>query len=434
MNTGTTARGTGILRSPVQFRQTNWGGSARHPSYQAQVRPRCTSVNPSHLRNVRPLGDYRDITGQATHQGMMTMGYICPDCGEGLPEDTPCPCTMGPDDEDEGAARLVRGPLTAEVADIRSPVRQFLSDRFTIGLRDLQRRYRQGAPPLAVAAAPAVEANPGTVGTAADWLLRFLLHPRPSLKLAAVGAALCGPRVAGPRDTPGAPVTGPDMGMLAALGEIAWSLGLGRDEMAGQGEAAFTGPLPGSDADPEHLARACWVLALLTEVFRRGPMVAAMGPLGRFLDRRPSAEEMLALAPPAALSQLAAFRQVFETALLPQLRAREGRWLIGPTFAGSALIRADADVIAAGLLLELKTSAKLSLGITDLFQVIGYALLDFDDEYKLGTLGIFSARYAYLATWGLGALLEELAEGQVSLQATRQEFRQLLFACQGRPR
>ena len=30
-----------------------------------------------------------------------------------------------------------------------------------------------------------------------------------------------------------------------------------------------------------------------------------------------------------------------------------------------------------GLLLELKTSAKLSLGITDLPQVIGYALLDF---------------------------------------------------------
>jgi hypothetical protein len=68
------------------------------------------------------------------------------------------------------------------------------------------------------------------------------------------------------------------------------------------------------------------------------------------------------------------------------------------------------------------------------FQVLGYALLDFDDEYKLGELGVFSARYAYLATWDLGALLEELAGGQVSLQATRQEFRQLLLACQDPPR
>jgi hypothetical protein len=262
----------------------------------------------------------------------MVMGYICPNCGEGLPEDTLCPCTMGPDYEDEEAGRPIRGPLTTEIADVRSPVRQFLSDRFASGLRDLQRRYRQGAPPLAVPSAPPAEANPGTVGTAADWLLRFLLHPRPSLKLAAVGAALSGPRGAGPRDIPGAPVTGPDMGMLAVLGEIARSLGLGRDEMIGEVEAAFTGPLRGSDADPEHLARACWVLALLTEVFRRGPMVAALGPLGRFRDRRPSADELLALAPSAALDQLAAFRQVFLSALLPKLAGRRGPWALGPTF------------------------------------------------------------------------------------------------------
>ena len=47
---------------------------------------------------------------------------------------------------------------------------------------------------------------------------------------------------------------------------------------------------------------------------------------------------------------------------------------------GPEPIKADADLIAAGLLLELKTSAKLSLGITDLLQVIGYALLDFDND------------------------------------------------------
>jgi hypothetical protein len=336
---------------------------------------------------------------------------------------------MGPHDDEE-AGRLIRGPLTAEIADARSPVRQFLNERFASGLRDVQRRYRQGAPPLAVPAAPPAEANPGTVGTAADWLLRFLLHARPSLKLAAVGAALSGSRGAGPRDMPGAPVRGPDVGMLAALGEIARSLGLGRDEMAGEGAAAFTGPVGGNDADPEHLARACWVLALLTEVFRRGPMVAALGPLGRFQGRRLSVDELLALAPPTALSQLAAFRQVFETALLPKLAGRRGPWALGPTFTGSALIRADADMIAAGLLLDLKTSSKLSLGVTDLFQVIGYALLDFDDEYRLDEVGIFSARYAYLATWGLGALLQELGDGQVSLQTTRTDFHELLLACQ----
>ena len=95
----------------------------------------------------------RDITGQPDDTpGMVIMGYICPNCGERLPEDTSCPCTMGPDDKDEEeeAGRLIRGPLTAEIADVGSPVRQFLSDRFTSGLRALQRRYREDALPLAV--------------------------------------------------------------------------------------------------------------------------------------------------------------------------------------------------------------------------------------------------------------------------------------------
>jgi hypothetical protein len=161
-------------------------------------------------------------------------------------------------------------------------------------------------------------------------------------------------------------------------------------------------------------------------------MVAALGPLGRFQDRRPSADELLALAPPAALGQLAAFRQVFETALLPQLAGRRGPWALGPTFTGSALIRADADLIAAGLLLDLKTSAKLSLLATDILQVIGYALLDFDDEFQLSTAGVFSARYGYLVTWELGGLLHDLAGYEVSLPATREEFRRLLLTHQHR--
>ena len=120
---------------------------------------------------------------------------------------------------------------------------------------------------------------------------------------------------------------------------------------------------------------------------------------------------------------------MFETALIPQLTTRRGPWALGPTFSGSAVIGgADGDLIAAGLLLELKTSARLTLAVTDLFQVIGYALLDFDDEYKLTELAIFSARYAYLATWSLGSLLSELAGHPASLQSARQEFRQLLHA------
>jgi hypothetical protein len=186
--------------------------------------------------------------------------------------------------------------------------------------------------------------------------------------------------------------------------------------------------------DAELLARGCWALALLTEAFR-SVQAAATGPLSRFQGRTVTADGLMALAPPAGLDQLARFREVFESTLLPRLASRTGPWTLGPAFAGSALIGgADGDLIAAGLLLDLKTSAKLTLAVKDLFQVIGYALLDFDDEYKITELGIFSARYAYLARWDLARLLDDLAGHQVSLPATRQEFRQLLLTHQSQPR
>ena len=56
----------------------------------------------------------------------------------------------------------------------------------------------------------------------------------------------------------------------------------------------------------------------------RNPMAAMIGPLGRFQDRRASASELLGLASPAALGQLAAFREVFASALLPQLASAAG--------------------------------------------------------------------------------------------------------------
>ena len=192
----------------------------------------------------------------------------------------------------------------------------------------------------------------------------------------------------------------------------------------------FTGPVAGTSVDQELLARGCWALTLATEAFRSTQAVA-MGPLARFRGGPVSAGDLLVLAPPAGLGQLAKFRRVFETVLIPQLATRPGPWALGPTFAGSTMIGgADGDLIAAGLLLELKTSAKLTLAVKDLFQVIGYALLDFNDEYELDAVSIFSARYAYLATWNLGSLLSELAGHPVSLQATRQEFRQLLHTDQ----
>jgi hypothetical protein len=83
---------------------------------------------------------------------------------------------------------------------------------------------------------------------------------------------------------------------------------------------------------------------------------------------------------------------VFETVLLPQLAFRRGRWVIGPTFTGSRLLAgSDGDLAAAGLLLELKTSKNLSLAPVDVLEIVRHALLDFENRYRIDTLGVFNA-------------------------------------------
>jgi hypothetical protein len=75
----------GTLRQAIQFHQANRGGLARHPGYQAhpanrvaQVALQRKGVLPAAIEankryqtpwNVRPPGDYRDITGQTMLRG-----------------------------------------------------------------------------------------------------------------------------------------------------------------------------------------------------------------------------------------------------------------------------------------------------------------------------------------------------------------------------
>jgi hypothetical protein len=302
--------------------------------------------------------------------------------------------------------------LTSHLKDSQSAVRRFFEKRLS-NVTELQRNFRDGAGPLLV---PATTANAGTVGGATDWLLRFLVHPAPDVHLALAGARSVGER------------------MLAAAADVAFMLGTTVDSyrsawvpVAGSrgavvgvgtgladwrfsptdvraGTASFPGPMSGSTADPDLLTRGCWALALLTEVFRAGPEVLQRGPLARFAPSvfgstagtAVSAEDLLALAPPDAINQLTVLRGVLEGSLLPALYARRGPWYLGPTFAGSVGVGgADADLIATGLLVELKTtlgnrrrdgSRSCGIGKLELFQVVGYALLDFEDFYRIDEL------------------------------------------------
>ncbi|MCW0216517.1 MAG: hypothetical protein OJJ54_24475 [Pseudonocardia sp.] len=75
----------------------------------------------------------------------------------------------------------------------------------------------------------------------------------------------------------------------------------------------------------------------------------------------------------------------------------------GPTFAGSQDVGgADADWIAAGLLVDVKSTAKLDrLDPNHVYQLAGYALLDYDDRYQIERVGWYLTRAGWLVTWDL---------------------------------
>ena len=302
-------------------------------------------------------------------------------------------------------------PLTRELDKATSPVTLFFKQRYP-NVKAIQKRYREGAGPLML---DTNCAHTGTLGTAFDWAVRFLLHPQPRPSLALYGARRL-------------PL------LETATIDVIHRLGITPSPDGSLGQATFDGPAAGTTVDRKLLLRGCWVLALLTEVSRAGARpgspLAQFGPL-----EEPDADELLALATEHDLAELGELSDLAADRLLPQLFERRGRWALGPTFDGSILMNADADFIAARLLIELKTTLgdkrsdgtrRAGLDGPTLYQMIGYALLDFSDQFALDTVGLYSARYGHLALWPLHELLSELAGRSVDLATERRVLRTVL--------
>jgi hypothetical protein len=87
------------------------------------------------------------------------------------------------------------------------------------------------------------------------------------------------------------------------------------------------------------------------------------------------------------------------------------------------LIRADSDVIAGGLLLDLKTSVRSgSVSRALVFQLVRYPLLDLDGTFGIREVATFSARYSRLTIWDLRELVSELAGRGFPVADLRREW------------
>lgn len=141
---------------------------------------------------------------------------------------------------------------------------------------------------------------------------------------------------------------------------------------------------------------------------------------------------MLEQADDAAVAELLALRGLSEERLIPSLR---GPYSLGPSFDLSApgptqRIAAEADLIADGLLIDIKTTLapKNKAGLRpdalraeNMYQLLGYALLDYSNRFNIDRIGIFSARYGTLTQWPLERVTSLMSDRKFDLPAARQE-------------
>lgn len=155
-------------------------------------------------------------------------------------------------------------------------------------------------------------------------------------------------------------------------------------------------------AAEERLDRLCVAMVWFEEVYRSG-VLAMTGPLAR-LGAGLTLPALLAQVPGYVVRDLEVQVRLAQHALAG-LRAQTSRESChsGPTFAGSRAVGgADADLIAGGLLVDFKAlKDPVRLAPSALYQLAGYALLDFEDRFGLDQVGFYLTRSGQLITWGL---------------------------------
>lgn len=169
------------------------------------------------------------------------------------------------------------------------------------------------------------------------------------------------------------------------------------------------------DGTEEDRDRLSIVLAWCESFYRAGVYTVVEGSLGKQLRKVASGADLLEAIDPLMLSDLAALRAGATDQIedWSQVIGAGMRFEPNPSFSGSGMVGgADADWMIGDTLIDCKSTEQLTNPwIRDmLFQLLGYALLDFDDALRIRQLAIWLPRRRALQTWSLDRILERPAE------------------------
>lgn len=166
-------------------------------------------------------------------------------------------------------------------------------------------------------------------------------------------------------------------------------------------------PLPA--AAEERLLRLCYVMSWF-EAFYRNPARPAAA-LASDDPRALTLNTLLAAVPDPCIIDLT-WQVSLAAHALDDLREATlpGQVRTGPEFAGTDDVQgADADLIVDDTLIDVKAKVRPSgIGRVDLRQLLGYVLLDYDNEYGINHVGFYLSRYGALVHWAVADMLELL--------------------------
>ena len=299
--------------------------------------------------------------------------------------------------------------LTGHITSRRSPVWRWFDEHFaaTRALGTEANRRLRGGPASEPCAVPSVPgSDPGLVGTAVGYVLAAHLRDEGvSSTVAGSGARVLTRRVRDMKPSP-AEVERMVVARVRALAPAGRAL---------------------DDDEWHELLRLCCVLSRFEHVFRSGAVgLMLLTPL-----LREHAGDLNGLARACATSStLEDLSAVSRAAIADHARLRSAADLrLGPTFAQSfALGGADADIIADGELIELKSTSQAGVvGRAELWQVVGYVLADSDDAHRIRQCTVSALRRRRSVTWDAQELVDALADGRSRpVEHWRAEFAALL--------
>lgn len=289
--------------------------------------------------------------------------------------------------------------LTSELDRRDSPVGQFLRDTFPHTRAPLAKCRKALRVPLV---SPPSSKAYAQVGTAVDYRIRYHFAPTPWHEFVAAHGAVIESK------------TG-HFGLTdECIAQFVAKL---------QAEVSKIAPHRRRPTDDEEqtLARFCLVLAAF-EAIRRARSGAP--PPQHYGGTWPeSATDLINLVPADRVSDVAGLGAVF-AAQYPSWHG-DTTAVLNPKFAGSFDIGgADADFIVDSCLWEIKTTTRKGGQGRDLYQLLGYLLLDYEDEYAVERVGLVFPRQNTRVDWPVTELIAEMsARDDLELPALRSEFR-----------